>query len=121
MPQSSKRMNFQQFQTCLSAYFPGISISQSTMRAHLRPHGVNSFKWEHIKALTGLYHEFRLPYVRYYCQSLYMLDDLVIGFEGDHAKYSHGLSPTYPLYSEEKLLRLLKMASESGIFHYNKV
>lgn len=121
MPQSSKRMNFQQFQTCLRAYFPGIRISQSTLTARLRPYGVNTFKWEQMKALTGLYHEFRLPYVRYYCQRMYMLDDLVIGFEGDHAKYSHGLSPTYQLYSEEKLLRLLKMASDSGIFHYNKV
>lgn len=121
MPQSSKRMNFQQFQTCLRAYFPGIRISQSTMTAHLQPHSVLTFNQMRFNALDGLWNEFQLHY-RYYFRSLYLLDELVIGFDDDHADYRYGSSrDPRPIYSEETLLRLLKMASDSGIFHYNKV
>lgn len=121
MPQSSKRMNFQQFQTCLREYFPGISISQIAMRAHLKPHSVLTFNHTQFNALDDLWNEFHLHY-RYYFRSLYLLDELVIGFDDDHADYRYGSSrDSRPIYSEETLLRLLKMASDSVIFHYNKV
>lgn len=122
-------MNYQEFQTCVRAFFPGIKISHKTASIELKPHNVERFTCNMSKAITELYDQYHLTYGHYLPFELDQAYPLIIWFysavntDGDHVGdgipfYSYTGWHTR-FYMEEDFMNLLKIASHSGIFDYD--
>ena len=121
-------MTFEQFKTCVRAYFPGTRFYDGLV--YLFPNDMTKHR-RNKEALARLCKEFHLPYSRKTDKNFWKADPLVI----EHRQYSwstdeHETGDTNYSYSyigdpvvlktEASLLRLLKLAHDSNCFHYNK-
>lgn len=122
-------MNYQSFQNCVRAYFPRIRFYDRLI--YLFPNDLTKCRGNS-DALVQLCKEFNLPYARVLTRNFWKAQNLVIGYsdwtngwetvEHGGADYSYSFSgDTHVLETEERLLRILKLAHDSNCFHYNKV
>ena len=122
-------MTFEQFKTCVRAYFPNVRFYDRLI--YLFPNDLNKCRGNS-EALVQLCEEFNLPYARILIRNFWKAQNLVIGYsdwtnawetvEHGGADYSYSFSgDTHVLDTEEQLLRMLKLAHDSNCFHYNKV
>ena len=122
-------MTFEQFKTCVRAYFPNVRFYDRLI--YLFPNDLNKCRGNS-EALVQLCEEFHLPYARISIRNFWKAQNLVIGYsdwtnawetvEHGGADYSYSFSgDTHVLDTEEQLLRMLKLAHDSNCFHYNKV
>ena len=123
-------MNYQEFQTCVRAFFPGIKIYHEYAKISLKPHAIERFSFRNSGYISEMQTDYKLPYGYYKALSMNHAHDLVIGFrspvdiDGNHVGegepyYIYGFDKSL-FYTEETFINLLKIANRSGIFHYDR-
>lgn len=123
-------MNYQEFQTCVRAFFPGIKIFHEHAAIVLKPHAVERFSSRNSGYISEMLTDYNLPYGYYKALSMNHAHDLVIGFRclvDDDGNHVGGGDPYYVygydkslFYTDETFINLLKIANRSGIFHYDR-
>lgn len=118
-------MTFEQFKTCVRAYFPNVRFYDKLV--YLFPNDLTRHLHNN-DALVQLCEEFKLPYARILIRNFWKAENLVIGFndypsvDKGYADYSYSFSGNpHCMYDDTYLLRLLKLAHDSNCFHYNTV